>query len=159
MNVEAEDVAEVLTQWLESFVHRSMHGFIGFVKERGLSMPQMGALLYVSRRGTCGVSDIGDDQGVTNAAASQTIDRLVHQGFVVRNEDPKDRRAKRVELTPTGRTVVKEASEARRRWFIEMAERMSADERRTAVDGLRVMIRAVGNVGEAKWPPQGERSS
>ncbi len=52
--------------------------------------------------GKSGVSEIGGQMGVTNAAASQAVDRLVHLGLIERTEDPDDRRAKRLTLTQAG---------------------------------------------------------
>ncbi len=82
-----------LQNWVGMFMHRSMRDSIRFAKENGLSMSQVGAMFHI-RHGVDGVSDIGDDLGVTSAAASQMLERLVQAGLVTRTEDPHDRRAK-----------------------------------------------------------------
>ena len=90
-----------LRDWLDVFMQRSMRDFILFTKEKGLSMSQIGALFQVHRRGACGGSDIGDELGVTSAAASQMIERLVQQELITRSEDPSDRRLKQFDRAST----------------------------------------------------------
>ena len=55
--------------------------------------------------------------GVTNAASSQLIDRLVVSGLIERTEDPTDRRAKQLTITTKGRTVLEQGIATRRKWM------------------------------------------
>ena len=64
-----------------------------------------------------GVSEIGEQLGITNAAASQSIDRLVNLGLIERTEDPMDRAAKQLVLTRKGQALVERASKARCQWI------------------------------------------
>jgi DNA-binding MarR family transcriptional regulator len=70
-----------LRKWSETFIQRSMHESVRFSKESGLSMGQLTTLFRLYHGGICGVSDLGDHLGVTNAAASQMVDKLVQQGY------------------------------------------------------------------------------
>lgn len=72
------------------------------MKQHGLSTPQIHALMFIFHAGKCQVSDIGDHADVSNAAASQLVERLVQQGLVDRREDPSDRRNKQVTLSEKG---------------------------------------------------------
>ncbi|MDD2694691.1 MAG: winged helix DNA-binding protein [Anaerolineales bacterium] len=58
-------------------------------------------------------SDIGNYLGVTNAAASQLIDRLVGMGLLEHAERPADRRVREVRLTPRGQALMEEDVHAR----------------------------------------------
>ncbi len=118
----------------------SMGAFIQYAKEQGLSVPQIGALIHINSRGTCGVTDIGDDLGVTSAAASQMLERLVQSGLVERREDPDDRRAKQIVLTERGLRLVRGSMEIRQRQFAALADRMSARERGIAAAALRILV-------------------
>ena len=113
----SEEFSQVLHDWSETLMRRSMHDFIQFSKDSGLSMPQIRTLFHLSHDGKCGVSEIGELLGVTNPAASQMIDRLVIDGYIERSEDPADRRAKRLKLTGKGRAIVTESIEIRSRWM------------------------------------------
>ncbi len=128
-----------LQQWTEVFMKRSVGGFIMYAKERKLSMSQLGALFHISRSGASGVSELGDDLGVTSAAASQLLERLVQMGLVARTEDPEDRRAKRVELTELGQRVMRESMEARQRWYGMLAASLAPREREQATAALRTL--------------------
>ena len=129
-----------LRDWLDVFMQRSMRDFILFTKEKGLSMSQIGALFQVHRRGACGVSDIGDELGVTSAAASQMIERLVQQELITRSEDPSDRRLKQIVLTDKGRQLMQESIQARQSWMDELVDVMTLEEQAQVTAALRLLI-------------------
>jgi DNA-binding MarR family transcriptional regulator len=130
----------VLQDWVEAFMRRSMRNFMLFLKESGLSMSQMGALFHVNRKGSCGVSDIGDNLGITSAAASQMIERLVQQDLISRVEDPADRRLKQIDLTEKGRKVIQESMRARQLWLEDLVEMLTPAEQDKVVAALRILI-------------------
>jgi DNA-binding MarR family transcriptional regulator len=109
-----------LREWAEIFMRRSMRDFFLFIKETGLSITQLNTLMRLYYGGTCGVSHIGDHLGITNAATSQMVQRLVEQGLLERTEDPTDRRVKQLALTAQGRALIDQAIEARRRWLEDL---------------------------------------
>jgi DNA-binding MarR family transcriptional regulator len=135
----ADPIVETLQRWIEVFMRRSMHGFIRYSKNSGLSMPQIGALMRI-QKDACGVSDLGDHLGVSNAAASQMLDRMVQQGLIDRTEDPQDRRAKQLVLTDKGRLTIKESVAAREGWLQELSSTLSADEKELVTSALKVLI-------------------
>lgn len=132
----------VLRQWTEVFMGRSMRDFGAYMRNHGLSMPQVLLLYRLFYQGQCGVSDIADHLAVTNAAASQTIERLVQQGLLERNEDPNDRRAKQIALSPAGWQLIHEGIEARVRWMAELTTVLSPEEQATIVAALDALTSA-----------------
>lgn len=129
-----------LQKWVDIFMRRSMRNFIVYAKTNGFSMTQIGALFHIHRTRGCGVSDVGDDLGITSAAASQLLERLVQQGLVMRSEDPNDRRLKLIEMTEKGRMVVEEGIHARQSWFDELAMRLTPEEQRQVTTALDILI-------------------
>jgi DNA-binding MarR family transcriptional regulator len=123
-------------------MHRSMADFRRFMGETSLSFPQINVLMRLYHRGHCGVSDIGTQLGVTNAAASQVIQRLVQMGLVERREDPDDRRAKRLSLTPEGRALIERGIAARRRWIEKLATSLPPDQRQMIIQALTLLTEA-----------------
>ena len=121
-------------------MQRSMRDFMGFARERGLSMSQLGALFHIHHRGSSGVSDLGDDLGVTSSAASQMLERLVHQGLILRSEDPSDRRVKHIVLTDKGLQVLHESIRARQSWLADLAETLSGSEKEDIIAALNILI-------------------
>jgi DNA-binding MarR family transcriptional regulator len=135
-----------LHEWIGLFMRRSMRNFLLFSKERGFSMSQIGALFHLHRMGACDVSGIGEDLGVTDAAASQMLERLVQQGLVTRSENPADRRVKQIVLTEKGRQVLQESIHARQGWLEELARALSPEEQAQAEAALRILIEKAGQL-------------
>ena len=130
MTAEVVPFSELFRKVLWQLMHASMRGFWRYAKEHGLSMTQMFLLRQIQgEQDGCNVSMIGEQMGVTSAAISQTLDRLVQQGLVSRTEDPQDRRHKRILLTATGEQVLREAMEARQAWIGDLEARLTEDEK------------------------------
>lgn len=127
-------------QWLEIFMHRSMQGTIQYARENGLSMSMLGTLFHLNHQGQAGVSDLGQALGVSSAAASQMLDRLVEEGLIERVEDPQDRRMKRITLTEKGCRIFREGMRARMSWLKELGEVLSDHEKVQVTSALQLMI-------------------
>jgi len=140
MNVSSETCLETIEKAIEQLMRLAMHDFWRYVKSQGLSMPQMMTLRQIYYRGGCNISDIGSELGVTNAAVSQLLDRLVQQGLVIRNEHPQDRRNKQLALSETGLRLLQESMQARRRWLNTLPERLTEEERRKVCEALHIRI-------------------
>lgn len=133
---------QALREWAEVFMQRSMHEFMRFTRQAGLSHAQLSTLMRLYYHGNCPVSDIGSHLGVTNAAASQLIDRLVGMGLLERSEHPSDRRVREVGLTQRGRELVSAAIQTRHRWIEELAGMFSPAELEGIVSALALLTQA-----------------
>ncbi len=91
---------------VESVLGQIIQGFMQYMKEQGLTMPQVHALMYIYHAGECPVSEIGTLADASIAAASQMAERLVQQGLVERKEDPSNRRIKKLRLTEKGQKLI-----------------------------------------------------
>ncbi len=127
----------------------SMRSFWRYTKKRGLTMPQMFALRYIYYRGESNISDIAKELGVTNAAASQMLDRLVGQRLILRQEDPHDRRNKRLTLTEGGRDLLRESAGSQRRWLDNLFESMSPDEVEKITEAMDILMERTSDLVEA----------
>ena len=141
-----------LQKWIEVSMHRSMRHFICYAREGGLSMSQLGALFYIHRRGSSGVTDLGDHLGVTSAAASQMLERLVQQELVLRSEDPSDRRVKQIVLTDKGFQVLRESIRARQSWLYDLAGTLSDSEKEAVIVALNTLIDKANHLGQPIEP-------
>ena len=142
--------SEALHEWVEVFMHRSMRDSMRFWKDSGLSFPQITTLMRLHYHGVCGVSEVGSHLGVTNAAASQMVERLVQLGYVGRAERPEDRRAKQLTLTPKGRALVQKSLAARRRWLEELVAALSPTEQTEIADALTMLTEAARELDTQK---------
>ncbi|PKO13804.1 MAG: hypothetical protein CVU39_17410 [Chloroflexi bacterium HGW-Chloroflexi-10] len=125
--------------WIEVFMRRSMHNFIHYAKRKGYSMSQINTLFHIHRHGTCGVTDVAEHLGISNAAASQLLERLVQQKMVLRTEDPVDRRNKRIILTEEGKHTVAESIHARQAWIIDLQEKLDQTEKDQVIAALDIL--------------------
>lgn len=135
--------AQSIHDWMDVFMHRSMRSWGLFAKSIGLSMPQFSILVQLHHRGAFGMSEISERFEITPAAASQLVDKLVQNGFVVREEDPHDRRAKLLNLTNKGRDVIQQGFEERYRWMDQLSARLTDEERIQISEALNIMTRVV----------------
>ncbi len=129
-----------MQQWREVFMRRSMRNFIHFARKSGLSMSQLGTLFHLQRSGSSGVTDLGDHLGVSSAASSQLLDRLVQQKLILRAEDPKDRRVKQIALTEKGSLVLEDSMHARQDWLCELGDALSDREKEQIIIALNILI-------------------
>jgi DNA-binding MarR family transcriptional regulator len=135
-----------LRAWMDIYMQRSMGNWWRFARSTGLSMPQFSLMMQMYHRGACGMSGISERFEITPAAASQLVDKLVHSGFIVREEDPTDRRAKLLNLTAKGRQLIKQGIEERYRWVEELAGKVTPEERERIGEALVVMMRAAQEI-------------
>ena len=133
-------------------MRHSMRNFIRYARESGLSMSQFGTLFHLHRMGTAGVTDLGQHLGVTSAAASQMLERLVQQDLILRSEDPTDRRVKQIVLTDNGRQVLDEGIRARQGWLVDLVEILSADEKDQITKALNTLIDKANQLGQPIEP-------
>ncbi|GAA4529313.1 MarR family transcriptional regulator [Nonomuraea ferruginea] len=77
-----------------------------------LTMRQLKVIMLVAANGSATGQDLSHNLGVTLGTVTGLVDRLVAHGLVSRHEDPHDRRVRRVELTPAGRTLIEEINDA-----------------------------------------------
>jgi DNA-binding MarR family transcriptional regulator len=148
----ADPLVITLQEWIEVSMHRSIRDVICYAREGGLSMSQLGALFHIHRRGTSGVTDLGDHLGVTSAAASQMLDRLVQQGLILRSEDPSDRRVKQIILTDKGLQVLQESIRARQGWLYDLAETLSDSEQAAIIEALNILTDKANRLGQPIEP-------
>lgn len=133
---------QVLHEWSEIFMRRSMNDLVYFTRQAGLSMSQLGALMRLYHGGACGVSNLGEHLGVSSAAASQMIERLVQQGLLERSEHPDDRRIKRIAVSAAGRQLIAEGVAARRQWMESLTHALTQEEQALIIEALKLLTRA-----------------
>jgi len=129
-----------LKELTEMIIRKSMCGLLLQAKENGLSMSQISALIRIRNRASRNVSEVGDALNVSNAAASQLIDRLVQQGLIIRLEDPNDRRVKPIELTEKGRLLIHAGMDSRHLWLEGLAEQLTPAEQEQINAAMTLLI-------------------
>lgn len=87
--------------------------------------------------------------GVTTAAATGVVERLVKAGYAGRRFDPQDRRVINIELTVRGREMVRKFKEEKRRMAIEVFKNLSQEDRKNY---LRILTRIKDVLSKEQGP-------
>jgi DNA-binding MarR family transcriptional regulator len=141
-------LTEVIREWSEVFMQRSMRDFKRFMDTTRLSFSQINILMRLFHCGSTSVSEIGELLGVTNAAASQAVDRLVGLGLIERTEDPEDRRTKRLELTQIGHTTIEKGIDARSKWTEGVTNALNQEQQKMIISALILLTEAAQKTNE-----------
>lgn len=133
---------QALQAWVDVTAHHAMRGWVHHARATGLSMPQFSILMQLYRRGNCGISDIGDRFEISNAAASQHVENLVQAGLIGRTEDPHDRRAKQIQLSDKGRTLIHSGFGARHEWVDQLIKAVDPKDQEKVAEALAILTEA-----------------
>lgn len=130
-----------------------MRSWMTFVRASGLSMPQFSFLMRLQYRGQCDVSDASTHLGITKAAGSQMVDKLVEQGYLIRLEDPNDRRHKVLSLSNAGKQLLQQGQAMRNQGIAELAELLPAEHHAEVLHSLQELTRCMMLLYEANDEP------
>jgi DNA-binding MarR family transcriptional regulator len=140
---EERDTALRLTALMRHLFLYDRGNQLRVLEETGLSMTQCKAILEIGGLGEgltgCGLKELAEKLGSSKPAMSRAIDDLVKKGLVSRDEDPEDRRARRIELTAKGRELVDHLVTVRLKGVTAFSTTLSAPQRRkldAAVEAL-----------------------
>jgi DNA-binding MarR family transcriptional regulator len=118
-----------------------------------LTLAYMRLLLLISRPGErFKVKDVADFLGVTNAAASRSIDRLVQQDLVDRRATPEDRRAVDLTLTPLAEELLIRFMEIRNRELLSVLGGYPAEKAQRAAELLTELTELFVTEGGTSLP-------
>jgi DNA-binding MarR family transcriptional regulator len=148
--ISSPQLIQTMRQFMDMAMHYSMRASGHFTKAHGLSMPQFSILMQLYYRGVCGMSEVSERFEITPAGASQLVDKLVQSGFIRREEDPQDRRAKSLKLTDEGKELIQEGIEERYRWVEPLAGKMTAEERAKVNEALAILTNAAQKAEETR---------
>ena len=110
--------------------------------ELDLTYAQSQVLFYVGDHAGCHMGEVAKAFGVTLPAVTHSIDRLEQKQFVLRGDDPVDRRVYLLELTREGKALVHELRTLQKRGVEEVLARMSAEDRQRVIKGLEALVDA-----------------
>lgn len=103
-----------------------------------ITLPQFLILQLLHKEVELKMSRLARFVNVTTAAMTGLVERMVRDKYVVRVNDPKDRRVIRVKLTVKGSDLVKKINEQRRQMIVKTFGQVSENEREAY---LKVLVR------------------
>jgi DNA-binding MarR family transcriptional regulator len=116
-------------------------GTLNTIAELDISFTQLKALCALEADGEeRSVKALAESMKVSLPAMSRAVDGLYERGFVQREEDPADRRMKRVRLTAAGRSVPRALNEARLSALSEFIGSLDVDEADALEHALELIL-------------------
>ena len=103
----------------------------------GMCASDFGALEVLLHKGPLPVNTLGRKLLLTSGSVTTAIDRLERRGLVTRRNNPADRRARIVHLTPAGRKFIQSAFAAHAADMEQEVSVLSATERAALVEALK----------------------
>ena len=148
------DETLMLLPTLMRLVERPSPVEIGEIAHRGLPdvhvSPGHIQVLIALTRGPRSVGKLAQELEVSPPAATQLVDRLAEHGMVHRHNDPADRRVVLVDYVEGMHEVARAIVAKRRRPLQAAMSKMTDDEARAFVKGLRLVAESFGTVAGEK---------
>jgi DNA-binding MarR family transcriptional regulator len=110
----------------------------------GLTSPQLWAIKTIAQESPIMVSDIARRMYLHPATIVGILDRLEKQNLVIRVRSIDDRRVVRVELTATGRTLLKKAPEVAQNLLVEGLEKLPQRNLNKIASSINQIVRILG---------------
>lgn len=123
---------------MREFIFNILHTFDNF----DFSLPQLGTLLLLDGEGELTIKQMSEMLGRSTSATSRLLDQLVERGLISRREDEHDRRAKRVAITDSGRTLIATLERQRADAQITVMEHLSAEEQAIVTQAMTLLAEA-----------------
>lgn len=128
---------------------------IGELERRGILVdttlsPGHVQVLIALGKGPHSIGRLAEAVGVSPPAASQLVDRLSEHGMVERRPDPADRRVVLVDYVPGMQDIARRMMEGRGRKLREALGRMTDEEARALLKGLKLLVESFEFAREEK---------
>ena len=131
-------IVDELTNWNP----RERMGMFRKWLEGSLSIVQLHVLTVLETAGPLPMGKLADALDVSVASATGIVDRMEQRGLVERRHDEADRRIVLVHPTDAGRAVFNDLAEMRRAGLVNILDRLTNDELKALLVGLRAMSKA-----------------
>jgi DNA-binding MarR family transcriptional regulator len=115
-----------------------------------LTMPQLKALICVSKNNGATSGEIASNLGVGLSTVTGIVDRLIEQGLATRREDPKDRRIARVLATEPGDRLVTELLRYRSELIGDILAHLDTEQLRVVEQAFGYLLQAVEDMARER---------
>ncbi len=114
-----------------------------------VTMSQAKCLYVVALRPGIGMSALAEQLGVGLSSASGLVDRLVEHGYLLRHEDPTDRRQQQVLITPSGAAVVERTRELNAGLLRRLLAGLTIDQLVSLREGMAALDQQARSINQA----------
>lgn len=120
-------ILESLLQNMHAIRHKLMAEYTGR-KDLAMNPSQGFVLRFVAKNSNTSIKAIAEALQITSSAATQLVDGLVEKGYLVRKEDPDDRRVTTLSLPESAKKIFKEFREQGLRKMMVLFDALTDEE-------------------------------
>ncbi|MDK2880535.1 MAG: hypothetical protein PWQ99_310 [Clostridia bacterium] len=111
----------------------------------GITYSQCHALVAIGEKGCLSLNDLAELLGLDKSTVSRTVNTMVEQGLVKREEDPEDRRYVKIGLTEAGSRMLSAIESRMAECYRNIYQALPQDKRRQVLESLELLIKAIQN--------------
>jgi DNA-binding MarR family transcriptional regulator len=100
------ELTDHLGYWMRGVSNAVSHAFASKLADKGVTVAEWVVLRTLHGQGAINPSELADQMHTTRGTISKLADRLLAKELITRTDDPDDRRAHTLRLTPKGRRLV-----------------------------------------------------
>jgi len=113
-----------------------------FVKSLPVPPSHVKVICYLSHAGSSSVSEIAKDLSISRPNMTPIIDKLIEDGYVIRYEDPNDRRVLRIEITDKSRELFEFRKQLAKRLLEEKMSTLTQED----LESLGSIVKQFSNI-------------
>lgn len=129
----ADRISEVMPVIIKEFARRQVNELY----KGKITLPQFLILELLYRQGESKMTALAQVMRVTTSAMTGIVERLVRDGYLIRVDDPLDRRIIKVKLTGKGHQLVKKINQQKLQMTLKIFGKISEKDR---ADYLRILL-------------------
>ena len=120
-----KEVSRTIVEFMPNII-RGIH--LGFLSNRSVTQTQFLVVISIHSNGKCSMRVLAESMHVSMPTISGIVDRLAKSGYILREEDPSDRRLVVVELSAKGKSLVEQFQKAAGTRWEEILKSLSPKE-------------------------------
>jgi DNA-binding MarR family transcriptional regulator len=151
MAVSSRDVRAVQAYYPRIYLACHIHHVRRTSARAHLTESESNLLGHLEENAAVRASTLARHMGVSRSSMSATIKRLVNRGYITRDREARDARAAALRLSPEGAKAMQAGSVLDTSRVRSLLARLPLDDRRRAVEGLRLLARAADATPTKKW--------
>lgn len=140
--MSTDQLAEDIGHFRRAIIPEFLVGMLRRMGDEEPNLPQVATLYVLDVGATPTVGELAERLGRSTSVTSRLVDHMVKRGWVDRAEDPEDRRAKRVQITPKGRSFLRGFEGVRAQAQREVMAYLTADEQRHVSEAMALLGKA-----------------
>lgn len=140
--MKEERFQRIARLFCQAVLFRVLKPALDELAKQDLTQVQLSCIRFVHQHPEPSVGMIADGLGVSAAAAAKLIDRLVKKNFLIREEDPQDRRVLKIKLTAEGLKLLESVCSLEADFFASILKRMPSSSLAALEQGILDFLKA-----------------